>query len=242
VSVAIAAFLLIGACEKKVVPIAPLETPPPPPIPTATFQVSNTHVHAGESVELEWSTKYANYVSIYPVGEVPPNGRQRVVPPGSTVYTLTALGPGGTYTSTLEVTVIGEPPAPPPVAAPPPPAPPREPEPSVERDMKDIFFAYNRYDIRPAEAGVVKADADFLAAHPNLRVIVSAHCDERGSREYNIKLATKRADTVRDELEKLGIRSNRLRIVVYGKEKPFCTEDTESCHQENRRIHFELDQ
>jgi peptidoglycan-associated lipoprotein len=55
-------------------------------------------------------------------------------------------------------------------------------------------------------------------------------------------LASKRADKVREELEKLGIGSDRMRTVVYGKEMPFCTGSSEQCLQENRRVHFELDQ
>jgi peptidoglycan-associated lipoprotein len=167
-----------------------------------------------------------------------------VVPSGSTVYTLTALGPGGTYRSTLEVTVMEEPPA----AAPAPaaePAPAPAPEPSVrelfERNVKDVYFAYNRYDLRPADTEILKANADFLAAHPGLRIIVAAHCDERGSKDYNMALASKRAKQVRDELEKLGIHSDRMKTVVYGKEKPFCTGSGEQCLQENRRVHFEID-
>jgi peptidoglycan-associated lipoprotein len=238
-SFAVAALLLVGACEKKYVPIAPLDVPPPP-IPTARFTATPAQVRPGEAVQLEWSTQYATYVSIYPLGEVDFRGRESVVPTGSTVYTLTALGPGGTYRSTLEVT-IGEPPA-----AAPAPAPTVEQGPSeqelFERNVKDIYFDYNRYDLRPGEVEAVKADADFLAAHPNLRFTISAHCDERGSKEYNRKLASNRANKVRDELEKLGIDSGRMRIVVYGKEKPFCTGSGEQCLQENRRVHFELDQ
>lgn len=243
-ALAVAAVLLVGACEKKYLPIAPLDVPPPPPIPSATLTVSNTHVQPGEAVQLQWSTKYATYVSIYPLGEVGFRGRQSVVPNGSTVYTLTALGPGGTYTSTVAVDVMEQPPA----AAPPPPAPapaveqgPSEQE-LFERTMKDIYFDYNRYDLRAGEVGALKADADFLAAHPDLKIIVGAHCDERGSQEYNRKLAAKRATTVRDELKKLGIHSERMRTVVYGKEKPFCTGDSAQCLQENRRVHFELEQ
>lgn len=243
-SFAIAALLLVGGCEKKYVPIAPLETPPPPPIPTATLMVSSIHVQPGEAVQLKWTTQYATYVTIYPIGEVPFHGTRSVVPSGSTVYTLTALGPGGTYTSTVGVEVMGQPPA---AAAPPPaPAPAVEQGPSerelFERNVKDIYFDYNRYDLRPHETEVLKADADFLAAHPDLRIIVGAHCDERGSQEYNRKLASNRAKRVCDELEKLGISSDRMRTVVYGKEKPFCTGDSEHCLQENRRVHFELEQ
>lgn len=244
-SFAVAAILLVGGCEKKYVAVAPLEAqaPPRPPVPTARFTATPDQVRPGEAVELEWSTQYATYVSIYPVGEVGFRGRQSVVPSGSTVYTLTALGPGGTYRSTLEVTVMERPPAAP--SPTPPPAPAKEPEVSMqelfERNVKDVYFDYNRYDLRPDGVEALKADADFLAAHPDLRIIVGAHCDERGSQVYNRELASNRAKKVRDELERLGIHSGRMRIVVYGKEKPFCTGSGEQCLQENRRVHFELE-
>jgi peptidoglycan-associated lipoprotein len=242
-SFAIAAILLVASCEKKYVAVAPLEaaSPPAPPVPTARFTASPARVRPGEAVRLEWSTRYATYVSIYPVGEVDFRGTRSVVPSGSTVYTLTALGPGGTYRSTLEVTVMEEPPA-----AQPAPAPAPQPEPSVgelfERNVKDVYFDYNRSEIRPADTEILKANADFLAAHPSLKIIIGAHCDERGSKDYNMALASKRAKHVRDELEKLGIHSDRMKTVVYGKEKPFCTGSGEQCLQENRRVHFEIDQ
>jgi peptidoglycan-associated lipoprotein len=128
----------------------------------------------------------------------------------------------------------------------PPPAPAREREPSIQelfdRNVKDVYFDYNRSDVRADAAKVLRANADFLTAHPELRIIAGAHCDERGSEKYNMALATKRADHVRAELKKLGIHSDRMRTVVYGKEKPFCTGSDEQCLQENRRVHFELDQ
>jgi peptidoglycan-associated lipoprotein len=245
VSLAVAALLLVGACEKKYVAIAPLDVPPRPPVPSATFTASPAPVRPGEAVQLEWSTQYATYVSIYPVGEVALRGSRRVVPSGSTVYTLTALGPGGTYRSTLEVNVVAPPPEPVPLPAPPP-AQAREPEVSIkelfEQNVKDVYFDYNRSDLRPAAAEVLRANADFLAAHPELRVIIAAHCDERGSEKYNMALATRRAEKVRGALEKLGIASDRVRTVIYGEEKPFCTGSGEPCLQENRRVHFSIDQ
>jgi peptidoglycan-associated lipoprotein len=111
-----------------------------------------------------------------------------------------------------------------------------------ERNVKDIYFDYDSYALRPADAVVLKADADFLAAQPSLRIILSAHCDERGSKKYNLALASKRANKVRDELQKLGISPDRMKTVVYGEEKPFCTGSGEQCRQQNRRVHFSLDQ
>lgn len=86
----------------------------------------------------------------------------------------------------------------------------------------------------------MEQDAKFLAVHPYLKLVISGYCDERGSEEYNLSLGDSRADSVRDQLEKLGITSDRIRTISYGKEKPFCTEETEACWRMNRRAHFSL--
>ena len=236
-SFAVAAVLLLGACEKKVVPVAPVRAPLPPPIPTAKLTAWPMNVRLGQSVQLDWSTRYATYVSIDPLGAVAPSGVRRVVPSDSTVYTLTARGPGGTFQATVRVTVM---------EAPRPPGATTAYTPSAlelfRRNVKDIYFDYDSYDLRPADAVVLKADAEFLAAHPSYRIIISGHCDERGSSDYNLALGASRADGVREQLQKLGISPGRMKTISYGKEKPFCTGHDEQCWQQNRRAHFSLDQ
>src|SRR5664279_2462187 len=108
------------------------------------------------------------------------------------------------------------------------------------QNMKDVFFAYDRYSVPQNEQTAVEQDARFLAAHPNYRLLISSHCDERGSEDYNLALGDNRADAVRDQLERLGISAGRIRTISYGKEKPFCTEETEACWQLNRRAHFSM--
>ena len=66
------------------------------------------------------------------------------------------------------------------------------------RNVKDIYFDYDSYDLRLADAIVLKADADFLAAHPSYRITISGHCDERGSSDYNLALGAGRVDGVRE--------------------------------------------
>jgi len=106
--------------------------------------------------------------------------------------------------------------------------------------MKDIFFAYDKYAVPQNEQSAMEQDARFLATHPNYKLLISGHCDERGSEEYNLGLGDNRADTVRNELERLGISGDRIRTISYGKEKPFCTEETEACWQLNRRAQFSM--
>ncbi len=233
-SFVLSAILLLGACHKKTAAVTPPQAPPPAQ-PTATLSASPSGVQRGQSVKLDWSTQNATDVSIDSIGSVALSGSKSVAPSDSTTYTLTAKGPGGTIQATARVTVT----------APPAPAAAAQASPSDEelfkRNVKDIFFDYDRYDVRPADAAALKADQDFLAAHPSYKVVISGHCDERGSEDYNMALGSSRADGVRDQLVKLGIPRDRIKTISYGKEKPFCSEQDEPCWQQNRRAHFSLD-
>lgn len=232
-SFVLSAILLLGACHKKSVPAPP--TPPPPAKPTATLTVSPANVQQGQSVQLAWNTQNATDVSIDSLGSVGPMGSRLLAPSQSTTYTLTAKGPGGSVQATARVTVTIPPP--PPAAA----EGPSDQE-LFQRNIKDIYFNYDRFDVRPADAVALKADTDFLAAHSSYKVVISGHCDERGSEDYNMALGSSRADGVRDQLVKLGIARDRIKTISYGKEKPFCNEPNEQCWQQNRRAHFSLDQ
>ncbi len=101
-----------------------------------------------------------------------------------------------------------------------------------------MFFDYDKYVIKPADKPTVQNDESFLAQHPNIKVLVEGHCDDRGSEEYNIALGTSRAESAKQALVQEGIPADRIKTVSYGKEKPFCTEDNEECWQENRVDHF----
>lgn len=101
--------------------------------------------------------------------------------------------------------------------------------------MVDIFFDYDSEHLRQdAKDGVAK-DAAYLNAHPEINFTVAGYADERGSAEYNIALGLKRAITTRSALVASGVSESRIKVLSYGKEKPFCTEDTDSCLQQNRR-------
>jgi peptidoglycan-associated lipoprotein len=105
-----------------------------------------------------------------------------------------------------------------------------------------VFFDYDRYNLRADETPVTQNDAAFLAQHPNVRVVIEGHCDDRGSEEYNLALGASRADTVKNALEQQGVSADRIKTVSYGKEKPFCSQDDEQCWQQNRRDHFVFQQ
>ena len=179
---------------------------------------------------LSWETYNATDVSIDGIGAVQPVGSQQVTPTDSTTYTLTAKGPGGTQTATARVTVTSPPPPPPPPSA--------SEEELFAENVKDIYFDYDKGDIRSDQQGALGGDISFLKQHPNVRFTVEGHCDERGSTEYNLALGDTRANAVKNALVQGGVSASNIKTISYGKEKPFCTEHAESCWQENRRGHF----
>jgi len=228
--VALSALLALGACGKKAVPPPP--PPPPPPTPTASIAVTPNSIQAGQSASLTWQTSNATDVSIDGIGAVQPNGSQSVSPTDSTTYHLTAQGSGGTQEATARLTVT-------PAAAPPPP-----PTTSVtdqdlfSQSVKDVYFDYDKADIRGDQQASVQADAQFLSQHSNISFTIEGHCDERGSTEYNLALGDQRASAVKNALTAAGVNASRIKTISYGKEKPFCTESNEACWQQNRRGHL----
>ena len=106
--------------------------------------------------------------------------------------------------------------------------------------MKDVYFDYDKADIRGDQQASIQADAQFFAQHQNMNFTVEGHCDERGSTEYNLALGDQRASAVKNALTAAGVSASRIKTISYGKEKPFCTESNEACWQQNRRGHLRL--
>ena len=104
--------------------------------------------------------------------------------------------------------------------------------------MKDIYFDYDKYDVREDSQAAIQGDIAFLKEHPNLSFTIEGHCDERGSTEYNLALGDNRAGAVKNALVQGGIGADRITTISYGKERPFCTQSNEECWQQNRRGHF----
>jgi peptidoglycan-associated lipoprotein len=115
------------------------------------------------------------------------------------------------------------------------------PEQEFKANVQDAFFDYDAYDIRSDAQATLSRDASWLAAHPEIRVVIGGYCDERGSNEYNLALGQNRADAAKNALVTAGVAATRIRVISFGKEKPFCTESTEECWQQNRRAGFTLD-
>jgi peptidoglycan-associated lipoprotein len=229
--ISLAAVMMLGACHKKAAP-APPPPPPPTPSPTASISVSPDTIQQGQSSTLSWQTSNATDVSIDGIGAVQPSGSQSVSPSSSTTYHLVAKGAGGTQDATTRLTVTQPPPPPPPPSAGP------SEEDLFGRTIRDIYFDYDKSNIRADQQASIQTDAQFLNQHPNINFTVEGHCDERGSTEYNLALGDQRAASVKSALISAGVAANRIKTISYGKEKPFCMEHTEQCWQENRRGHF----
>lgn len=149
-------------------------------------------------------------------------------------------------------------PAPPPTRPdnpPPPPAPPAAPTPAApteeeifskatleelnaQKPLADVLFGYDAVDITEPGRASLQKNLQWLNKWTSTKIMVEGHADSRGTNEYNLALAERRADAVRDYLVSLGLAAARVTIVSKGEEQPFCKEETEACWQQNRRGHF----
>jgi peptidoglycan-associated lipoprotein len=98
-----------------------------------------------------------------------------------------------------------------------------------------VHFSYNGYNIEDTDKGTLGKQAAWLQKYPSVRVTVEGHCDERGTREYNLALGARRANAVKEYLVSQGVATGRLETVSYGKERPICTQSGDDCYAQNRR-------
>jgi peptidoglycan-associated lipoprotein len=223
--------LVIGCGGKKQPPPPP---PPPPPKPvTATLSANPTSIQRGQSATLTWSTENATDVTLEG-NKVDVSGSQTVSPANTTTYHLSAKGASGTQEATATVNVTAPPPPPPT------PTPSLTDEQIFNQAVTDIFFDYDKSDLRPEAQQSLARSAQVIAAHPNWKVQIEGNCDERGSAMYNLALGERRASAAQQALTQGGVAASQLKTVSFGKEKPVCTESNEDCWQRNRRDHFTL--
>jgi peptidoglycan-associated lipoprotein len=98
-----------------------------------------------------------------------------------------------------------------------------------------VFFDYDSHEVRPDQVATLQAWADWLKAHGGAQIMIEGHCDERGTREYNLGLGAKRATSVKNYLVSLGIPANRVRTVSFGQERPAEAGSDEASWAKNRR-------
>jgi peptidoglycan-associated lipoprotein len=243
-AIAIVALGAAAGCHKKASGINPNTLGPlpatPAAAPTATITADPLAIDLGQSVVLNWRTQNATVVTIDGIGPVNVNGTQTVAPSNSTNFHLTAKGDGGTVEANVRVTVRV------PVAPTVPANTGSLPgdmgsDEEFHKNVQDAFFDYDSFDLRPDAQSAISQAASYLAAHPAIKVVIGGYCDDRGSAEYNLALGENRANAARSALVSAGVAPTRLRVISYGKEKQFCTEENEACWQENRRAQFTID-
>jgi peptidoglycan-associated lipoprotein len=239
-----AALATIAGCHHNNAPINPASNAPvaaaTTPAPTANLTADPLAIDLGQSVVLNWRTTDATSATIDGIGPVNVNGTQTVSPSTSTNFHLIAKGDGGTAEANVRVTVRI------------PTAPVAPADTSTEnanmgseevfhQNVADIFFDYDSYSLRPeGQASATKA-ASYLVSHPDIKIVIGGYCDDRGSAEYNLALGENRANAAKTALVSAGVPVSRVRVVSFGKEKQFCTDETEECWQQNRRAQFSLD-
>ncbi len=247
-------ILGIAGCHKNTSALPPPNVLPPGtsalPAPTASISADPLNIDLGQSVVLNWRTTDATSVAIDGIGPVAINGTQTVSPANSTNFHLVAKGDGGTAEANVRVTVNTVP------VLPRPPATGTSTaggdtglgtggdmgtEAAFHQNVQDIFFGYDSFEVAAESESSVAAAARYLNTHTAIKVLIGGYCDDRGSAEYNLTLGQNRAEAAKSALVSAGVSSSRIRTVSYGKERQFCTDETESCWQQNRRAQFSLD-
>ncbi|MFN0103792.1 MAG: OmpA family protein [Bryobacteraceae bacterium] len=259
-AVALCLSFFAAGCKKKVgvqpPPAKPTvaQTPtvaPPLPRPIVKFFTAEpAAIERGQASSLKWEITGAETASINqglgvvgsaaPGGATPAviSGNRSVFPSNPTTYTLTATNTAGSVTESVTVNVTA------PVAAPvkETPMPKATFGETIAREIQDAFFDFDKSDLREDARNTLTQNSDKLKTifreYPNGSVTIEGHADERGSAEYNLGLGDRRAIAAKDFLVQLGVSADRIRTLSYGKERPQCTENDESCWQKNRRAHF----
>ena len=166
-----------------------------------------------------------------------PTGTASTMAPGSSQPGGTTATPSGPSTSQPGGAGATATPTPAPTTA----APTARPAPrdfAAVPELQDIYFDFDKYDIRPADTRILDTNAAWLKSNPNHLVLIEGHADERGTNEYNLALGERRAKSTMNYLVSQGVQANRITIISYGEERPTCTEKSEGCWAKNRRSHF----
>ena len=244
--VAVAA-LFLGACTC---------TTPPPFAITAPVNGDTLSAEACKAVAVSVTPVAGDYCTFPPKAyEISMDGgKSQMVPADKTPLTATfndlatgphtatawAIGQNGKRRETASVKFTCAPP--PPVVVPPPPPPPAVvvvlEDPIEKGYIQDIFFDYDKSEIRVDSREKLDKAAGWMKQHPEAEFLLEGHCDERGTREYNLALGDRRANATKDYLVSLGVDAAKLKTISYGKERPFVEGHDESAWSKNRRTHF----
>ena len=117
----------------------------------------------------------------------------------------------------------------------------REEAAALEAGLKDVFYGYDRYNVSDNDGvASLTVNAAWLKDNPKALLKISGHCDERGTHDYNLVLGEKRAKAAKSFMVDMGVSPKQVAIISYGKDRPFCADHDEVCHQQNRRGHMLL--
>jgi peptidoglycan-associated lipoprotein len=130
------------------------------------------------------------------------------------------------------------PPPPPPSPPPPPPGPSISQQAFQEFQNQDIYFDFDKYDLRTDARATLDRKASFLNQNSSVRVQIEGNTDERGTAEYNLALGERRANAAKQYLTTAGISAGRLSTISYGEERPLDPGHNEAAWAKNRRDHF----
>ena len=183
----------------------------------------------------EWTLEEA--LAALPATEAPP-ALDEAPPAPVEAPPAPAEAPPGPAVAPPTAAELPAPAAPAPAAAPPAPVAAREPE--KKPPLGDVFFDYDQSLIRPDAKQILDKNVEWLRANSKPNLIIEGHCDERGTQEYNLALGQRRAKAAQDYVVASGIDEKRIKIISYGKERPFVAGHDESAWQWNRRAHFVL--
>jgi peptidoglycan-associated lipoprotein len=233
--------------------------------PSVSITANGNTINAGQNSTLTWQAFNADSLRIEPeIGNVALTGNRQVSPPVSVTYTAYATSKCGTQSGVTRITVNQRPAQGPtqivengpgerteqrgsngngggPVQTTNTGRGPTTPTDSTFAEgIKNILFDYDKAEIRSDQMPHLQADATWLKQHPNVRVIVEGHADERGNQEYNLALGVRRANNIVQYLVGQGVAESRLRSISFGQERPDCRDANpdETCHQRNRRAAF----
>jgi len=110
--------------------------------------------------------------------------------------------------------------------------------PGSQGPLADIHFGYDAVDLGQGARDILQRNYQWLEDHPDKRVEIEGHCDDRGTIEYNLALGARRAAAAKNYLVALGVSSMRITTISYGEELPLCREVSDVCRRRNRRGHF----
>ena len=197
---------------------APVVAPPPPPAPTSNITVTPTSITRGQAATLAWTSENTTDCTVEPGGGVQTKNSMSVTPTADTTYTLTCKGPGGTTTSSANITV-------------------QAPPPEKVCIVLHVLFDTNKAVVKAKYHNEIKKAADFLNKYDFVTGSIDGYTDNAGTYKYNQKLSQKRAEAVREYLIKnFAIKPDRLTAKGHSYDNPVASNKTAEGRAKNRRI------